>query len=96
NRGRGNASGGRKQGYGSCYKCGEKGHMSYECPRKVDKCYRCGKLGHKTDVCREKMVCFNCGEEGHKSLVCKKPKKVMGKVFALSGENADQVDNLIR
>ncbi|MCI52638.1 cellular nucleic acid-binding protein, partial [Trifolium medium] len=48
-----------------------------------------------SDVCRVKVTCFNCGEEGHKSPVCKKPKKVMGKVFALSGEDADQVDNLI-
>jgi hypothetical protein len=28
--------------------------------------------------------------------VCKKPKKAVGKVFALSIEGADQVDNLIR
>ncbi|MCI65568.1 cellular nucleic acid-binding protein, partial [Trifolium medium] len=37
-----------------------------------------------------------CGEEGHKIPACKKPKKVVGKVFALSGEDADQGDNLIR
>ncbi|GAU40458.1 hypothetical protein TSUD_141380 [Trifolium subterraneum] len=44
------------------------------------KCYKCGEMG----------------KEGHKSLACKKPKKTTGKVFALSGNNADQVDNLIR
>ncbi|MCI74783.1 cellular nucleic acid-binding protein, partial [Trifolium medium] len=71
-------------------------HKSYECPRKEAKCFNCGKWGHKSDVCRAKVTCFNCGEEGHKSPVCKKPKKVMGKVFALSGEDADKVDNLIR
>ncbi|MCI45266.1 cellular nucleic acid-binding protein, partial [Trifolium medium] len=32
----------------------------------------------------------------HKSPACKKPKKVMGKEFALSGKDADQADNLIR
>ncbi|MCI56178.1 cellular nucleic acid-binding protein, partial [Trifolium medium] len=42
------------------------------------------------------MFCFNCDEEGHKSVTCKKSKKAMGKVFALSGEDASQEDNLIR
>ncbi|MCI39045.1 cellular nucleic acid-binding protein, partial [Trifolium medium] len=77
-------------------KCGEKGHKSYECPKKEEKCFKCGKLGHKANACQGDVVCFNCGEEGHKSPECKKPKKVFGKVFALSGEGADQVDNLIR
>ncbi|GAU36214.1 hypothetical protein TSUD_363690 [Trifolium subterraneum] len=55
-----------------------------------DKCYRSKECKATTPTC------FNCGEEGHKSLECKKPKKVTGKVFALNGEGADQVDNLIR
>ncbi|CAJ2656658.1 unnamed protein product, partial [Trifolium pratense] len=90
------SSGGKKRGGGQCYKCGELGHKSYECPKKVDKCFNCGRLGHKSDVCQVKVTCFNCGEEGHKSPMCKKPKKTMGKVFALSGDDADQGDNLIR
>ncbi|MCI74577.1 cellular nucleic acid-binding protein, partial [Trifolium medium] len=49
NRGRGNVNGGRKPGNGSCYKCGERGHMSYDCPKKVDMCLNCGKLGHKAE-----------------------------------------------
>ncbi|MCI92705.1 hypothetical protein A2U01_0114002, partial [Trifolium medium] len=36
NRGRGNTSGGRMPTNGSCYNCGERGHMSYDCPKKVD------------------------------------------------------------
>ncbi|CAJ2661699.1 unnamed protein product [Trifolium pratense] len=90
------SSGGKKRGGGQCYKCGELGHKSYECPKKVDKCFNCGRLGHKSDVCQVKVTCFNCGEEGHKSPMCKKPKKTMGKVFALSGDDVDQGDNLIR
>ncbi|MCI77478.1 hypothetical protein A2U01_0098748, partial [Trifolium medium] len=38
NRGRGNISGGRSQGNENCYKCGERGHMSYECQKKLEKC----------------------------------------------------------
>ncbi|GAU49783.1 hypothetical protein TSUD_369070 [Trifolium subterraneum] len=52
---------------------------------------------YRTKECKATTpTCFNCGEEGHKSPECKKPKKVTGKVFALNGEGADQVDNLIR
>ncbi|MCI60879.1 cellular nucleic acid-binding protein, partial [Trifolium medium] len=72
------------------------GPKSFECPNKEDKCFKFGRLGHKADTCQDKVICFNCGEEGHKSPVCKKPKKTVGKLFALSGEGADQVDNLIR
>ncbi|MCI49208.1 cellular nucleic acid-binding protein, partial [Trifolium medium] len=39
NRGKGNSSGERKQGNGLCFKCGERGHMSYDCPKKGDKCF---------------------------------------------------------
>ncbi|MCI79587.1 cellular nucleic acid-binding protein, partial [Trifolium medium] len=40
---KGNGSGGKKQGNGLCYKCGVRGHMSYDCPSKGDKCFSCGK-----------------------------------------------------
>ncbi|MCI78051.1 cellular nucleic acid-binding protein, partial [Trifolium medium] len=53
------------------------------------KCLSCGRIGHRTEACRGKLTYFNCGEDGHKSIECKKPKKVMGKVFALSGDDAD-------
>ncbi|GAU51659.1 hypothetical protein TSUD_414800, partial [Trifolium subterraneum] len=90
------SSGTKKRNNGQCYKCGEMGHKSFECPKKVDKCFNCGKMGHRSDVCDWKPTCFNYGKEGHKSPACKKPKKTMGKVFALNGGNADQLDNLIR
>ncbi|MCI85382.1 hypothetical protein A2U01_0106661 [Trifolium medium] len=31
NKGNGNGSGRKKQGNGQCYKCGARGHMSYDC-----------------------------------------------------------------
>jgi len=33
-----------------CRECGEKGHMSYHCPKV--KCYNCGNFGHKSFDCR--------------------------------------------
>ncbi|MCI45919.1 cellular nucleic acid-binding protein, partial [Trifolium medium] len=90
------SSGGKKKNSGNCFKCGEAGHKFFECPKGKDKCYRCGKTGHKANVCQDNVVCFNCGEEGHKSPECKKPKQTVGRVFALSGEGADQAENLIK
>ncbi|GAU49377.1 hypothetical protein TSUD_177260 [Trifolium subterraneum] len=62
-----------------------------------DVCYNYGKEGHRSKECKATTpTCYNCGEEGYKSPACKKSKKIIGKVFALNGEEADQVDNLIR
>ncbi|GAU48060.1 hypothetical protein TSUD_377340 [Trifolium subterraneum] len=99
-KGKGSARGGKgkeKMDNDKCYRCGNMGHRSFECKKDKDVCYNCGKEGHKSKECKATTpTCFNCGEEGHKSPECKKPKKVTGKVFALNGEGADQVDNLIR
>ncbi|GAU25208.1 hypothetical protein TSUD_151080 [Trifolium subterraneum] len=99
-KGRGSTRGGRgKENVDNdkCYRCGMIGHRSFECKKEREVCYNCGKEGHKSKECKATTpTCFNCGEEGHKSPECKKPKKVTGKVFALNGEGADQVDNLIR
>jgi hypothetical protein len=79
-----------------CFKCGAFVHKIYECKSQGDKCFQCGQVGHRSTECKNPITCFNCGEEGHKSPMCKKPKKAGGKIFALSGDDAGEEDNLIR
>ncbi|GAU25114.1 hypothetical protein TSUD_274030 [Trifolium subterraneum] len=87
----------KDSGGDNCYKCGKSGHRAWECKKDNTNCFNCGKEGHTAIDCKTPTpTCFNCGEVDHKSPMCKQPKKITGKVFALNGEGASQVDNLIR
>jgi hypothetical protein len=48
-----------------CRECGEKGHISYHCPKA--KCYNCGQYGHKSFDCRKKRGYQRGGRGGYRS-----------------------------
>ena len=64
--------GGRGGGGGGgdgCFKCGEPGHMSRECPKGG------GGRGGPGGGRGGSSGCFNCGQSGHISRECREPKR---------------------
>ena len=49
----------------TCRECGEKGHISYNCPQV--KCYNCGQFGHKSYDCTRKQRGYQRGRGGYRS-----------------------------
>lgn len=66
-------------GFNTCLECGELGHRSKDCPRKV--CRSCGEVGHISRDCPQAQQagpsgsgpsggCYHCGEAGHWAREC--------------------------
>ena len=46
-----------------CRECGEKGHISYHCPKV--KCFNCGQYGHKSFDCKKRYRNYQKGGRGY-------------------------------
>ena len=57
---------GRERETRSCYKCGQRGHLAKQCPKKKKQ---------KDEKGKRSIKCFNCQENGHIAKNCPKPKK---------------------
>ncbi|RDY09260.1 gag-pol, partial [Mucuna pruriens] len=78
----------------NCYRCGRPGHRAYQCEARDVTCFRCNERGHISHDCprtRQESATASGSASGSAS----KPKAT-GRVFALSGTEAAQSDDLIQ
>lgn len=86
-RGKGGGGGGGPSRYWErdistkCFRCGQVGHMSAQCPNEFKKkpCPLCGKDDHDFRDCHYNRICFRCGLPGHINRECSQPQVPGGK-----------------
>ncbi|KAF4679421.1 hypothetical protein FOZ60_015070 [Perkinsus olseni] len=67
---------------GACWRCGQRGHIAFECTNEVfklrERCQRCGGFDHFMDTCPlpDTFICGRCKQSGHYSSVCGAPSPV--------------------
>ena len=87
--------GGRKKGRMNkeivCYKCGEKGHISWSCIKEGTECGYCKRPGHGEKDCRDKTIkCWKCQKLGHRESRCDMREKKKEDERAEKGVDREQ------
>ncbi|EOA24155.1 hypothetical protein CARUB_v10017389mg [Capsella rubella] len=73
-------------GWVSCYSCGEKGHITINCPSPIKRrkpCFICGSLEHGAKQCLKGHDCYICKKAGHRAKDCPNKYKSRSKDVCL-------------